>query len=122
LYHQGNDDTDGGEYTMKKPGIGEPNLGAMVGVVVGAVGGLVAIAIPLAIMRGDIKALSEARTFGLFGFLTSSTVGWFLGGQMAPRLEGRLGERNAGIVGGILGGLVPVAGFALWGWYLVTPR
>ena len=94
----------------------------MVGVVVGAVGGLIAITIPLAIMRGDIKALSEARTFGLVGFLVCSTVGWFLGGQIAPRLEGRLSERSAGIVGGILGGLVPVAGFALWGWYLVTPR
>jgi len=106
---------------MRKPGIGEPNLGATVGVVVGAVGGLVALATPLAIMRGDIGVLSEARTLGLVGFLVSSIVGWFLGGQIGPRLEGRLSERNAGIAGGILGGLVPVAGFALWGWYLATP-
>jgi len=106
---------------MRRPGFGEPNLGAMVGVVVGAVGGLVAIAIPLAIMRGDIKALSEARTFGVIGFLVCSTIGWLLGGQIGPRLEAKLSERVAGIVGGILAGLVPVAGFALWGWYLVTP-
>jgi hypothetical protein len=107
---------------MRKPDIGEPNLGAMVGAVVGAVGGLVALAMPLAIMRGDIKALSEARTLGLVGCLVSSTVGWFLGGQVGPWFEGRLSERNAGIIGGILGGLVPVAGFAFWGWYLATPR
>jgi hypothetical protein len=107
---------------MRKPGIGEANLGAMVGVIVGAMGGLVAVAIPLAILRGDIKALSEARTIGLIGFFVSSTFGWLIGGQIAPRLEGLLGERKAGILGGILGGLVPVAGFALWGWYLITPR
>lgn len=106
---------------MRKPGIGESNLGATVGVVVGAVGGLVAVAMPLAIMRGDIGALSEARTLGLVGFLVSSIAGWFLGGQIGPRLEGRLSERNAGIAGGILGGLLPVAGFAWWGWYLATP-
>ena len=102
--------------------MGESNLGAMVGVMVGAVGGLFAIAIPLAIMRCDIKALSEARTLGLVGFLVSSTVGWFLGGPIGPRLEKVLGERSAGIIGGILAGLVPVAGFALWGWQLVTAK
>ena len=107
---------------MRKPGFGEANLGATVGVVVGALGGLVAIAIPLAILRGDIKALSEARMFGVIGFFVCSTVGWFMGGQIGPRLEGIMSERNAGVVGGILGGLVPVAAFVLWGWYLVAPR
>lgn len=106
---------------MDKPRWGEPNLGAMIGVVVGGMGGLVAVAIPLAILRGEIKALSEARTFGVVGFLVSAAVGWFLGGQLGGRLGPLLGERCASIVGGILGGLIPVGALALWGWYLVTP-
>lgn len=106
---------------MFRPHWGEPNLGAIIGVVVGSMGGLVAIAIPLAILRGDIKALSEARTFGVVGFLVSGVVGWFLGGQFGGRLGPVLGERCASIVGGILGGLIPIGGLALWGWYLVTP-
>jgi hypothetical protein len=106
---------------MNKPRLGEPNLGAMIGVVVGGMGGLVAIAIPLAILRGDIKALSEARTFGVVGFLVCATVGWFLGGLLCGGLARWLGERAAGIIGGLLGGLVPIGALALWGWYLVTP-
>lgn len=106
---------------MNKPRLGEPNLGAMIAVVFGGLGGLVAIAIPLAILRGDIKALSEARHFGLVGFLLSATAGWFLGGQIGGRLARLLGERPGGIVGGILGGLIPIGALALWGWYLVTP-
>ncbi len=93
----------------------------MIAVVIGGMGGLVAIAIPLAILRGDIRALSEARAFGLVGFLVSATVGWFLGGQIGPRLERFLGERFAHVLGGVLGGLIPIAGLAFWGWYLVTP-
>ncbi|MCX8090458.1 MAG: hypothetical protein N3I86_05900 [Verrucomicrobiae bacterium] len=106
---------------MNKPRWGEPNLGAIIGVVLGGMGGLVAIAIPLAILRGDLRALTEARHFGLVGFLVSATVGWFLGGQIGGRLTGLLGERTAGILGGLIGGMVPISGLALWGWYLVTP-
>lgn len=100
---------------------GEANLGALIGVVIGGMGGLVAITIPLAILRGDIKALSEARTLGLLGFLVSGATGWFLGGQLGARLQPLLGERPAHIIGGVAGGLIPIGALALWGWYLVRP-
>jgi hypothetical protein len=93
----------------------------MIAVVIGGMGGLVAIAIPLAILRGDIKALSEARTFGVVGFLVSATAGWFLGGQLGGRFARLFNERFAHILGGVLGGLIPISALALWGWYLVTP-
>jgi len=106
---------------MKNPRFGEGSLGAVVGAVVGAVGGLVAVAIPYAIVTGNIQALSAARTLGIIGLLVSTPIGWILGGQIGPRLEGILGERGAGLIGGFLGGLVPIAGFAWWGWHLI-PR
>ena len=92
----------------------------MIGAVVGAMGGLFAVGIPWAIIKGDIKALSDARSFGVIGLVVSAPVGWFIGGQIGPRLENILSERNAGIVGGVIGGLVPVTGFILWGWFLVA--
>jgi len=101
---------------MKSPRIGEGSLGALVGAVTGAVGGLVAVVLPLAIITHDLQALAAARTLGVFGWIVCWPVGWLLGGQIGPRLEKVLGERKAGILGGITGGLVPVAGFALWGW------
>ncbi len=107
---------------MKKPRIGEANLGAVVGSATGAVGGLVAVVLPLAILTRDLQALAAARTFGVLGWFVCWPVGWLIGGQIGPRLEQALGERKAGILGGLAGGLVPVAGFVLWGWYLVTPR
>jgi len=105
---------------MKKPRFGEGSLGAVVGAVVGAVGGLVAVTIPYAILSRDLHALSAARTLGLVGFFVSTPVGWLLGGQIGPRLEGILNEKQAGYVGGFLGGLVPIAGLVWWGWHLVA--
>jgi hypothetical protein len=104
---------------MRKPGLGEANLGAVTGAVVGAVGGLFAVAVPYAILTHDWRALSAARTLGLIGFLVSTPIGWLLGGQFGPRLEGLLRQRAAGIVGGVVGGLIPVGGFLYWGWRLV---
>jgi len=105
---------------MRKPGIGEANLGAVIGATVGAVGGLFAVTIPYAILTRDLSALSMARTYGLMGFIVSTPIGWILGGQISPRIEGRLSERAAGIIGGAIGGLVPVSGFIYWGWRLIT--
>ena len=105
---------------MKEPSVGKENLGAVIGAVIGAFGGLFAVAIPLAVMTRDIQVLSLARKFGLISFLVCVPVGWFAGGYLSHLLEAKIGRRSADILGGLVGGLFPVAGFALWGWYLVT--
>jgi|ERR1051325_8680844 hypothetical protein len=105
---------------MRKPSFGEANLAAVIGAVTGAMGGLFAVTIPYALRTHDVTALSAARMLGLIGFLVSTPVGWFIAGQIGPRLEGMLSERSAAIVGGILGGLVPVLGFVYWGWRLIS--
>lgn len=104
---------------MRKPGFGEANLGALVGAVFGAVFGLFAVTIPYAIMARDLHALAFARDKGLIGFIVCAPLGWFIGGQIGPCLEGKLGERAGGILGGLLGGFLPVSGFLYWGWRLV---
>lgn len=105
---------------MKEPSIGKENLGAVIGAVVGAVGGLVAITIPYAVMTRNLHALSEARTFGLISFVVCTPVGWFLGGYLTHLLERITHPKIAAIIGGTLGGVIPVAGFALWGYHLIT--
>jgi hypothetical protein len=104
---------------MSKPGLWESNMGAVVGVAVGAIGGLFAVGFAPAILFRDLTLLF-AGPLGFFGWLISAPAGWFIGGQIGPRLGPRLGQRNGCVIGGILGGLVPVVLIALWGWYLVT--
>lgn len=107
-------------HAMRKPGLGEANLGAVVGAVIGALGGLFAVALPYAILTHDVRALASARSLGVIGLLVSAPIGWLIGGQIAPRLAGNLSERSAGVVGGIVGGLIPVGGFMYWGWRMVA--
>ena len=104
---------------MKEPSIGKENLGAVIGAVTGALGGLFAVAIPLAILTRNLQALSAARTFGLISFLVCTPIGWFAGGYISHVLVKRIGEKKAGILGGIVGGLLPVTGFSLWGFYMI---
>jgi hypothetical protein len=105
---------------MKEPSVGKENLGAVIGAVIGAVGGLFAITIPLALMTGNIHALSVARKLGLIGFVVSVPIGWFAGGYLSHALAKKFSTKTAGIIGGIIGGLLPVTGIALYGWYIVT--
>lgn len=105
---------------MNEPSIGKENLGAVIGAVVGAVGGLVAIAIPYAVMTRNFQNLSAARTFGLVSFLICTPIGWFAGGYLSHFLERFLPVKAASIVGGIVGGLLPVTGVALYGWHLAS--
>lgn len=104
---------------MKEPSFGKENLGAVIGAVIGSVGGLFAVVIPLAILTRSLQALSAARTLGLISFLVCTPVGWFAGGYISHALTKGIGAQKAGIVGGILGGLLPVTGFALWGYYMI---
>jgi hypothetical protein len=105
---------------MKEPSVGKENMGAVIGAVIGAVGGLFAIAIPLAVMTGNVQALSVARKLGLIGFVVSVPIGWFAGGYISHALGKKLSTKAAGIIGGIIGGFLPVTGIALYGWYIVT--
>jgi hypothetical protein len=100
----------------RPPRFGEANLGAVAGVVTGAVGGLLAVGIPLAISGRDPGLLVIYRSIGLFGFLLCTPLGWILGGQIGPRLTGTFGEQRGEIIGGILGGLVPVMAIIYWVW------
>lgn len=105
---------------MNEPNIGKENLGAVIGALVGAIGGLVAIAIPYALMTRSIHSLSAARTFGLISFLVCTPIGWFAGGYLTHFLERFMRPRTASILGGCIGGLLPVAGIAMYGWHMAS--
>ncbi|SPE62432.1 membrane hypothetical protein [Verrucomicrobia bacterium] len=105
---------------MKGPRFGETNVGALLGAIVGSLGGLFAVGLARAILAHDITLILEAHLLGLCGWLIAGLVGWVLGGQLGPRLGMLLHQPRAEIVGGILGGMVPVVLIALWGWYMVA--
>lgn len=105
---------------MQRPDIGEVNLGAVVGAVVGAIGGLFAVGVAPAIDTGNLARLFAYPKIGLICWLLSGVAGWLIGGQIGPRLGYRFNHRRAEAIGGGLGGLVPVIGIALWGWYMWT--
>lgn len=104
---------------MKEPSFGKENLGAVIGAMTGALGGLFAVAIPLAILTRNIHMLSSARTLGIISFLVCTPIGWFAGGYISHALTKKLGVQKAGILGGMIGGMLPVTGFALWGFYMI---
>jgi hypothetical protein len=103
-----------------KPGFGESNLGALVGAVVGATGSLFAVGIAPAIMAGNVAFLFRYPIVGVLCMLIGGPIGWLAGGQIGPRLGEKYGTQRAEMVGGMLGGLVPVVLVALWGWYMKT--
>jgi len=103
-----------------KPSWGEANLGALVGAVVGATGGLFAVGIAPAIMAKNPALLFRYPMVGMVGMLVSGPIGWLVGGQIGPRFGEKFTTQRAEVTGGVLGGLVPVVLIALWGWYLKT--
>jgi hypothetical protein len=107
---------------MRKPTLGETNLGALAGAVVGGVGGLFAAGIAPALIEKKLFLLFGMPRLGLVCWLVSLPLGWLLGGQLGPRVGSFLRSPRAELLGGVLGGLVPVTLIALWGWYMVTPH
>src|SRR5437870_13099537 len=105
---------------MRKPELGESNMGALIGAVVASTGGLFAVGIARAIIRGNMALLFGTPKLGLVCWLVSLPVGWLIGGQLGPRLGEKFNTQRAEIIGGAIGGLVPVILIALWGWYIVT--
>lgn len=105
---------------MNGPRIGEPNLGALVGAVVGSCGGLFAVGTIPAILSHNPSVLLATPVLNLVSWFLCGVLGWFLGGQIGPRLESSLGERNGNVLGGTIGGIMPVISVAMWSWYMVT--
>ena len=105
---------------MRKVPIGEYNLGALAGAVVGSIGGLFAVGLPPAILARNAALLLGTPILGLLSWLVCGGVAWFLGGQLGPRLGEKYNSQQAEIFGGALAGLVPVIGITLWSWYMAT--
>jgi len=105
-----------------KPSFGEANMGALAGAIVGAVGGLFGVGIAAAVIGRNAALLFDTPILGLICFFISGSTGWVLGGQIGPRFGDTFQTSRAEIIGGLLGGLLPVTGIALWGWYMITPH
>jgi hypothetical protein len=108
---------------MSNRPLGQPNLGAVAGAAVGAIGGLFAVGIAPAIIGRNPALLFSTPTLALICWFISGPVGWVAGGQIGPRLGEKFNnDQRAEVIGGAMGGLVPIIIIALWGWYMVTPH
>ncbi len=105
-----------------RPSFGGANMGALAGSVSGAIGGLFALGIAPAIVSHNAALLFETPILGLASFCISGGLGWLIGGQIGPRIGKRFRFNLAEIIGGSIGGLVPVIALAFLGWYMVTPH
>jgi hypothetical protein len=105
---------------MRGHSIGELNLGAVAGVVIGSIGGLFAIGTVRAILGGDIRLLFSMPILGFLSWVVCGIIGWFVGGQIGPRLGEKYYSQTAEYIGGAIGGLIPVLLVTLWAWYMST--
>ena len=105
---------------MRGPSFAAANMGALAGAIAGATGGLFALGIAPAVIDRNAALLFGTPILGLICFFICGTLGWLIGGQIGPRLGERFEPRSAEVVGGVLGGLVPVTLIALWGLYMVA--
>ena len=105
---------------MRSPGFGEANMGALIGAVIGAIGGLFAIGIGPAIVGKNIRLLVGTPILAILSLMVCGTLGWIIGGQLGPRLGGKFNTRRAETIGGLMGGLIPVVCVAIWGWYMAA--
>ena len=58
--------------------------------------------------------------FALISWAICLICGWIIGGQLGPRLGTKFKSLRAEIIGGVIGGLLPVIAIAMWSWYVVT--
>jgi len=105
---------------MSRPSLGEYNLGALAGAVVGAIGGLFAIGVVRAILAGNAALLFGTPILGLLSWVVCGLAGWFAGGQIGPRLGEKYYSQRAEVLGGAVGGVLPVLLVAVWAWYMST--
>jgi len=107
---------------MRKPGLGEASVGAIAGAAVGAIGGLFSLGIARAVLGRDPALLFATPILNLLCWLVSAPIGWVCGGQIGPWLGQKFNKQQAEVIGGALGGMVPVITIGLWGWYMVRPH
>jgi len=105
---------------MRKPGIGEFNLGASAGAVVGAIGSLFAVGIGPAIVHRKAALLFGTPILALICWVLGGIAGWLIGGQLGPRLGFRFESDRAEMWGGAVGGLLPVIVILIWGWRMAS--
>jgi hypothetical protein len=106
----------------RTPGFGETNLGAVAGAVVGSIGGLFAIGIGPAIVSRNVSLLFGTPILGLVSWIVCLVAGWFIGGQIGPRVGFVCKSPRAETVGGALAGFIPVLLIILFGWYMALSR
>jgi len=102
---------------MRKPPIGEYNLGSLAGAVVGSIGGLFAIGVVRALLGRNIALIFSVPILGLVSWVVCGIAGWLAGGQIGPRLGEKYYSQRLEMLGGALGGLIPVLVVALLAWY-----
>ena len=105
---------------MKTPGFGEMNFGAMAGLAVGSVGGLFILGSLRALVNHNLSLLIDTPILSLISWLVCGAAGWVAGGQVGPRVANRFPTRRSELIGGALGGLVPVLLVGAWGWYMLN--
>lgn len=103
---------------MLKPPLGEYNMGALAGAVVGSIGGLFAIGVVRAILGRNIALLLAMPLLGVVSFLVCGIAGWLAGGQIGPRLNEKYYSQRVEMLGGALGGVIPVLLVAAWALYM----
>ena len=103
---------------MRKPPLGEFNLGSLAGAVVGSIGGLFAIGMVRALLARNLALVFETPILGMLSWIVCGVVGWLMGGQIGPRLGETYYSQRVEVLGGALGGLIPVLLVAAWALYM----
>ncbi len=103
---------------MRKPPLGEYNLGALAGAIVGSIGGLFAIGAVRAVLGRNIALILSMPLLGMISWLVCGIAGWLIGGQIGPRLGERFYSQRLEMLGGAVGGVLPVLLVALWALYM----
>ena len=122
---------------MKRPDYApSSSIGAMLGAVIACIGGLFVFDVVRAIalwpnfrllphFGGQSHEATQAALFqtpklSLICSVVCLPLGWFIGGWVGSRLAGKFRSQRAEMIGGLIGGLVPLIVIGLWGWQKVN--
>lgn len=105
---------------MRGPTEREGDRGALTGAIVAGVGGLFAMGVARAVIYRDLSLVFRFPMLGTGCLVVCGPIGWFLGGRLGPLLGRRRNSQALEIIGGLLGGLLPVSAVLFLGWYLTV--